>query len=195
MSSRRFTKSGSVPTRRASGLRAAKAAANSFGAPALNMASSNPSERAASCTKPISGTASGLIGLTSIATMDALGASSRTISSRFCPSTTLISVIPVALPPGRLTLATRPAETGSKPTTNTIGNGGGRCFGRERGRRRLGQNQGDGAADQIGRHGRQPLVLTIGPAEFQGDVVALRETDFIQASAEGDDQVPSLLLR
>jgi hypothetical protein len=29
--------------------------------------------------------------------------------------------MPVALPPGRLKLATRPAATGSTPTTNTMG--------------------------------------------------------------------------
>src|ERR1700730_16384576 len=49
------------------------------------------------------------------------GLSSRSNSTRFCPSSAVIKKMPVALPPGRLKLATSPSATGSKPTTNTIG--------------------------------------------------------------------------
>ena len=69
----------------------------------------------------ISGGASGLNGFTNIATSVALGANSRTNSSLFWPSGPDTRVMPVAFPPGRLKLATRPAATGSSPTTNTIG--------------------------------------------------------------------------
>jgi hypothetical protein len=39
----------------------------------------------------------------------------------FAQAAPVINVIPVALPLGRLKLATSPAATGSTPTTNTIG--------------------------------------------------------------------------
>jgi hypothetical protein len=49
------------------------------------------------------------------------GISSRATSSRFVSSVALNSVTPVALPPGRLRLATRPDLTGSPATLNRIG--------------------------------------------------------------------------
>ena len=119
-----MTKNGSEPTSRASDRCAASdayAASSSFGVLAVSILSCSPFACAAPCTSRISGAASGLVGLTSMATTDALGTSSPSSSSRFCPSGPVIKVMPVALPPGRLKLVTNPAATGSSPTTKTIG--------------------------------------------------------------------------
>ena len=47
--------------------------------------------------------------------------SSRNIPSRFDPRSLVSMATPVALPAGRLRLATRPIFTGSPPTEKTIG--------------------------------------------------------------------------
>src|SRR6266700_2502086 len=62
-----------------------------------------------------------LVGLTSTATLVAVGINSRTSSSRFGPTSTFKFVTPVRLPPGRFKLATSPTSTGSTATANTIG--------------------------------------------------------------------------
>src|SRR6266516_3568769 len=49
------------------------------------------------------------------------GASSRNISNCFATSSTVWKLTPVALPPGRLRLGTRPIATGSLPIAKTIG--------------------------------------------------------------------------
>src|SRR2546430_6967703 len=51
----------------------------------------------------------------------ALGTSSRNTPSCFAPSALLSWCTPVALPPGRAKLATRPTPTGSSGVLNTIG--------------------------------------------------------------------------
>src|SRR5262249_49132804 len=121
---RRINKKGSEPTSRPSGCCAAialNAASSSGGVLALYILSSSPLARAAAWASLISGTASGLSGLASMATLLAVGTSSRSPSILFCPTGAVISVIPVALPLGWLRLSTSPAAIGSKPTTNTIG--------------------------------------------------------------------------
>ena len=62
-----------------------------------------------------------LCGLITKAMSRALGTSSRSSSRRFGPSSLLSTKTPVALPPGRLRLPTRPRVTGSAPLLNTIG--------------------------------------------------------------------------
>ena len=59
--------------------------------------------------------------MTSMATVVALGTSWRSSSSRFVPSSLVMKITPVKLPPGRLRLATRPSRTGSLPVANTTG--------------------------------------------------------------------------
>jgi hypothetical protein len=49
------------------------------------------------------------------------GTSSRIISNRLASRVWVTKVMPVRLPPGRLTLATRPSRTGSLPVTKTVG--------------------------------------------------------------------------
>jgi hypothetical protein len=62
-----------------------------------------------------------LAGLTSTATRVAAGTRSRSISSRFATNSPLRKLIPVALPPGRARLATRPSLTGSSAMLKTMG--------------------------------------------------------------------------
>jgi hypothetical protein len=69
----------------------------------------------------MSGSAIALFGLMSATIRKAPGMSSCRRPSRFPPSSTLIVLSPVTLPPGRLKLATRPSCTGSPLVTKTIG--------------------------------------------------------------------------
>src|SRR5215211_3154492 len=51
----------------------------------------------------------------------AVGRSCRRSSSRFAFKSVAMLIVPVAFPPGRARLATRPSLTGSRPPVNTIG--------------------------------------------------------------------------
>src|SRR5262245_28884025 len=62
-----------------------------------------------------------LAGLTSTATRAAAGTSSRKRSSRLAPTSAVRKLIPVALPPSRARLATRPSLTGSSLTAKMMG--------------------------------------------------------------------------
>jgi hypothetical protein len=62
-----------------------------------------------------------MCGLTSSAMVAAAGTRSTSSSNRFASKGPVSKVTPVMLPSGRLRLATRPAFTGSAPTSNTIG--------------------------------------------------------------------------
>ena len=53
--------------------------------------------------------------------MEALGTKAFKSSKRFLPRSVVKTLIPVALPPGRLKLGTSPNATGSAPTMNTTG--------------------------------------------------------------------------
>src|SRR5215472_144413 len=60
-------------------------------------------------------------GSTSAAIAVACGSSSRSSPNRFASNATVQKLTPVALPPGRLKLATSPSFTGSEPVKKTIG--------------------------------------------------------------------------
>ena len=60
-------------------------------------------------------------GLISTAMRAALGTISRSSSSRFANSSPVKKLMPVALPPGRATLTTRPSLTGSWLTMKEMG--------------------------------------------------------------------------
>src|SRR5262249_36550906 len=62
-----------------------------------------------------------LVGLTSTATRTALGTSSRNSPSRLARTSEVKKLMPVALPPGRARLATKPCATGSPLTPKAIG--------------------------------------------------------------------------
>src|SRR5262249_11764799 len=61
----------------------------------------------------------GLVGFISIATCLAVGKSSRKSPSRFAFTSAVKKLRPVALPPGRARLTTRPSLTGSSAAMNT----------------------------------------------------------------------------
>src|SRR5712691_10767806 len=115
----------------------------------------------------------------------ALGASSRKISSRFASSSVLKLVIPVAFPPGRLRLATRPSLTGSPPPVKTIGMVAVVALARH-GRNAAAAcgNHGHMTANQIGSQGRKLVVPIHRPPEFDRHVSSLDVADFAQALAE-----------
>src|SRR5262245_62633368 len=78
--------------------------------------------RAAGCTSlNVISVFGALAGLTRTATRVAAGTSSRRSSSRFATNSPAKKLIPVALPPGRARLATRPSRTGSSGTEKTMG--------------------------------------------------------------------------
>src|SRR5262249_6053141 len=62
-----------------------------------------------------------LAGLTSTAIRTALGTKSCKSPNRLATNSDVKKLMPVALPPGRARLATRPILTGSSPTPKTIG--------------------------------------------------------------------------
>src|SRR6516225_614932 len=94
----------SFPTRSSAARRStslAKAASRSRSALALRTSSRIPSACAACCRSFVSDSEPGLLGLTRTPITAAVGNSSRSICSRFAPSTVSIRVTPVMLPPGR----------------------------------------------------------------------------------------------
>jgi hypothetical protein len=101
----------------------------------------------------------------------------------------------VALPPGRLRLATRPSATGSAPTENDR-NGRSRRF-RHSGRRGASgrRDQRHLLADQIDGHGRQLLVFVGGPAIFDGDILAFDEARVGKSLAKGGEPFGVLVAR
>src|SRR6516162_8860949 len=97
-----------------------KAASRSGSVLALNTSRRRPIALAAASVSGAS-TTFGLLGLTRNAIVLVEGNSSRKSSKRFGPSILSKKNTPVRLPPGRLTLSTRPVLTGSAPVENTIG--------------------------------------------------------------------------
>src|SRR5437870_11595597 len=97
------------------------------------------------------------------------GASSRNISNCFATSSTVWKLTPVALPPGRLRLGTRPIATGSLPIAKTIGMVVVAALVASDAATRRGDH-GHPPADQIGGQVRQPIVLIRRPAEFDRHV-------------------------
>src|SRR5262245_59199239 len=67
-----------------------------------------------------SSSVSGFVGLTRIATGEALGTISCSSASLLEPSRAAYTLTPVALPPGRLRLATSPALIGSSPVVKQV---------------------------------------------------------------------------
>jgi hypothetical protein len=101
--------------------KAAKAASISPLVLALTTWICSPIARAAGCTSLNVVSVSTSAGWTSTPTRFALGTRSCSSPSRFAVSSVMKELIPVALPPGRARLATRPSRTGSSLETKTIG--------------------------------------------------------------------------
>ena len=77
---------------------------------------------------------------------------------------TLKKLMPVALPPGRARLATRPSLTGSSPAMKTIGIVVVAAFAASAAIVSDGGDHGDLPADQIGRQFRQPIDFDLLPS-------------------------------
>ena len=125
------------------------------------------------------------LGLTSTAIRTALGTRSCSSPSRLAAISATKKLMPVALPPGRARLATRPSLTGSSPTPKTIGivvvaalaaSAAGVAAGR-------GDN-GHVAADEIGHERRQAIVLALQPVVLHRHVLALDVAGFVEAFTE-----------
>ena len=99
---------------------AAKAGSSSASVKAVTVWSCRPIVWAVSCISLGLPTVFGLFGFTRKATVAAVGTSSQSSSSCFAISVKANMLTPVALPPGRLRLATRPSFTGSLPLLKTI---------------------------------------------------------------------------
>src|SRR5262249_42086696 len=97
--------------------------------------------------------------------------------------------------PGRV--AARPVETGDKPSRHGVGTRGEDDWNGLRGGQQLSyggrvatdQYDCDPAAYEIDRHPGHPVQLTVGPAILDGDVAAVDEAGFTQASTERDHAV------
>src|SRR5262249_11699830 len=102
--------------------------------------------------------------------------------------------MPVALPPGRLKLATTPNLTGSSTLRNTIGvvaaaalacsNEGRSC-----------KNHSHLTADQIGRQFRQSLEVVLRPAIFDPYVLSFNEARFHEAPSDCGPERPGQVWR
>jgi hypothetical protein len=91
--------------------------------------------------------------------------------------------MPVTLPPGRLKLTTSPIAIGSSPAEKTIGmvcGFGGLCRNGPAAR----NDDSNSAANQVGRQFREPIVVVVRRAKFDGDVAAFDVAGFPQALAE-----------
>ena len=102
--------------------RVTKAASISRLVVAFSTWSCSPKVRAGSCTsRNVVSVIESLVGLRSTPTRTAFGSSVCRSASRLAVTSALKKLMPVALPPGRARLATRPSLTGSSPTPKTIG--------------------------------------------------------------------------
>ena len=94
-------------------------------------------------------------------------------------------MMPVALPPGRAKLATRPNLTGSSATPKTIGivvvaalAAGAAAVKGGRG------DHGHATADEVGHERGQAIVLALKPVVLDHHVLALDVTGFVERFAE-----------
>jgi hypothetical protein len=92
-------------------------------------------------------------------------------------------------------IAARPVQAGNKSKLHRIArcrednrNRSGRRLCRDR-RRAIRDDRGHLAANQIGRHCGQSIVLTLGPAVFDEHVLAFSVAGFAQALAEGGGHI------
>jgi hypothetical protein len=92
-------------------------------------------------------------------------------------------VLPVMFPPGRARLATGPDRI-TNPNHDD-GDGRRRLLGRMRRQRAVGRNQVHRAANELGRHGREPVWCPLAVAVFIGDVLPFDVSEFVQGLAEG----------
>src|SRR6516162_3555662 len=126
----------------------------------------------------------GLAGLTSTAIRAALGTRSWKSPSRLAATSLVKKLMPVALPPGRARLATRPSVTGSANAEDDRDRCG-RSFGRLGSGGVAGRNDnGNAAADEVSHERRQAIVSPIQPMVLDRHVLALDVPGFVEAFTE-----------
>ena len=91
--------------------------------------------------------------------------------------------MPVALPPGRLILATRPNLTGSSIVMKTMGIVEVAVLAASA------ETVSPVITAEISRQHRQPIIMTLRPAIFDGDILALDIACFGNAVAKCGDAV------
>src|SRR5262245_41230883 len=124
----------------------------------------------------------GLSGFTSSAITLAFGTSSEMSSSRLACSSTTRRLNPVRFPPGRARLPTKPLSAGSSPLVKTIGIVEVAPFA-ARGARP--PPLAPSPLDELYGQRRQPVIVTLGPAVFERDILPLDIADFAQSLAKG----------
>ena len=97
--------------------------------------------------------------------------------------------MPVALPPGRLRLATRPAPDRVDGGYEHDRNGGGGGLRRQRAGRCAADDHRHRPADQIVGQSRKPLGLVVRPAIFDRNVLTFDKACFAQASPQSGHEV------
>src|SRR5262249_10216228 len=194
--SRRLLKNGSAPTSNAPGRActiSAKALSISASLLALKITTCFPIARAAASDSRALTTAGAKFGLTSMAIVEAVGTTSCSSPRRFSDSSVVKMLTPVALPPGRARLLTRPDLTGSVPLLNTIGivAVAQSRWRRGRARGRGGRLSPPGGADarhsarnEIGSERRYAIVPPLGPSILDHDIAAMDESRFRQSPTE-----------
>src|SRR6516164_1332972 len=197
---RRVLKKASGPTKSASArsrTSAANAASMSRLLLALRICSCTPMLWAAACTSLRTASARvASVGLMSAARRAAPGTSSCNSARRLATTTAVRKFTPVALPPGRPMLATRPRLTGSSTTPKTIGMGRGSGFCRAcAGRGARHGNYRNPTADQIGYQFHHAIVLPVSPAIFDRDVLTFHKSGFVETFAEGGQIEPIVVER
>src|SRR6516165_3769837 len=123
------------------------------------------------------------------ATRTALGTSSCSSASRLATTSVVKKLMPVALPPGRARLATRPNSTGSSHAED---NRNCRCrrFGHDRNIRITERgNHGHTTTNQVINKRRQTIELALKPMVFDRHVLALHIAGFTKALAEPSQTV------
>src|SRR5215472_13446700 len=122
------------------------------------------------------------LGLTSSPKRLAAGSSSRSNPSCLGANSLNWKLTPVAFPPGRAMLATRPRLTGSSVTLKTMGRLAVAAFAASAAGGAHGNDHGDLAAQQFTGHGRQSVVLALrkpilDPQVVPLDIACLRQAE------------------
>lgn len=87
-----------------------------------------------------------------------------------------------------------PSWTGSTPRVKTIGMVESGCLGGHDALRTPGRDQHRNlTAHQIGRHSGQPVVMALGPAKLDGNVLVVDVPSLFQTRAKAGDVVRKLL--
>src|SRR5262249_28532335 len=125
-----------------------------------------------------------LVGLTRTATRTALGTSSRNSPSRLARTSEVRKLIPLALPPGRARLATKPFATGSSVTLKAIGIVAVAALAASVAGSPIVAITATRRADEVGHKRRQAVVSAAEPVVLDDHVLTLYVARFAEAFAQ-----------